>query len=248
MSSPVGSAFALLRVMSMCLKEQQPWWEFICIRANESSFVNLLDWITTCFSFSCTHKEVVCSSLMPDRSFSWTLLPRPGHCMLVKVLGIIFLYTEKFLCTVKFSLYTVTRVATTLSALQNFGVQMPLQRFSLNLMFRWICFFIPNGTILKRNGINVSGLVVWRKQIQIQIQMDSNCILPLTSDEGSGFFKTFLLSCLRLKLYFEAEYQREVKILLKTGGRGRIEPKIISIYGKGCVHVCTQHVCVSHDW
>lgn len=183
MSSPVGGTFALFRVMSTCLKEQQPWWEFICIRANESSFVNLLDWITSWFSFSCTYKEVVCSSLMPDRSFSWTLLQRPGHCMLVKVLGIIF-YTEKFLCTVKISLYTV-------SALQSFGVQMPLQRFSVNLMFWLICFFIHNGTILKRNSINASGLVVWRKQIQIQIQMDSNCILPLTSDEGSGFFQNF---------------------------------------------------------
>lgn len=115
--------------------------EFICIRANESSFVNLLDWITSCFSFACTHKEVVCSSLMPDRSFSCTLLLCPGHCMLVKVLGIIFLCTERFLCTVKFSLYTVTRVATTRSALRNFGVQMPLQRFSVNFVFRWISFF-----------------------------------------------------------------------------------------------------------
>lgn len=87
-------------------------------------------------------------------------------------------------------------------------------------------------------------LVVWRKQIQIQIQiqMDSNCILPLTSDEE----RTFLLSCLRLKLYFEAQYQREVKILLKTGGWGRIEPKIISIYGKGCVHVCVHSTCACH--
>lgn len=127
MSSPVGGMFALFHVMSVCLKEQQPWWEFICIRANESSFVNLLDWITSCFSFSCTHKEVVCSSLMPDRSFSWTLLPHPSHCMLVKVLGIFFL------CTVKFSLYTVTRVATTLSALRNFGVQLPLRERGFQL-------------------------------------------------------------------------------------------------------------------
>lgn len=61
-----------------------------------------------------------------------------------------------------------------------------------------------------------------------------------------AFFKTFLLSCLRLKLYFEAEYQREVKISLKMGGWGRTEPKIISIYGKGCVRVCVHSTCACH--